>query len=157
MLLLIKLFVYLFYSGCQLIQDVMIGSGCIIGENTSIDCSVVGENCRIGKNVKLEGCFLFNNVVIEVYVLYYDCFIYIILFYLFYFLWRNFFPELFVSVWVNELNFLNHVWFSFLVLIINYLVIPILEVSCFCNLCYHTLLDNKWQIFSNDFVFVKIC
>ncbi|XP_075213307.1 eukaryotic translation initiation factor 2B subunit epsilon [Lycorma delicatula] len=51
--------------GCQLLQDVMIGSGCFVGEKTSIDCSVLGKNCHVGNNVKLEGCYLFNDIVVE--------------------------------------------------------------------------------------------
>ncbi|KAJ3691902.1 hypothetical protein LUZ61_000005 [Rhynchospora tenuis] len=42
-----------------------IGSGTIIGENSSVSNSVIGELCTIGRNVSIDGCYIWDNVTIE--------------------------------------------------------------------------------------------
>ncbi|KAI8064821.1 uncharacterized protein B0P05DRAFT_554490 [Gilbertella persicaria] len=49
---------------CMIDENVQIGSGTRIGENTRIANSIIGKNCKIGDNVVLEGAFLWDNVVI---------------------------------------------------------------------------------------------
>ncbi|CAO3668495.1 hypothetical protein G6F70_008717 [Rhizopus microsporus] len=50
---------------CIIDDNVQIGSGTIIGENSRIANSVIGKNCVIGDNVVVEGAFLWDNVTIE--------------------------------------------------------------------------------------------
>ncbi|KAJ4779352.1 Translation initiation factor eIF-2B subunit epsilon [Rhynchospora pubera] len=42
-----------------------IGSGTIIGENSSVSNSVIGELCTIGRNVSIDGCYIWDSVTIE--------------------------------------------------------------------------------------------
>lgn len=46
-------------------QQVVIGEGSSIGENTELSHCVIGRNCSIGSNVKLENSYLFDNVKID--------------------------------------------------------------------------------------------
>ncbi|XP_008476004.1 translation initiation factor eIF-2B subunit epsilon [Diaphorina citri] len=46
-------------------QQVVIGEGSSIGENTQLSHCIIGRNCTIGSNVRLEKSYLFDNVKIE--------------------------------------------------------------------------------------------
>ncbi|KAI8991766.1 hypothetical protein BDF20DRAFT_904238 [Mycotypha africana] len=46
-------------------ENLQIGAGTRIGENTHIKNSVIGRNCHIGDNVVLEGAYVWDDVVIE--------------------------------------------------------------------------------------------
>ncbi|KAI8372229.1 hypothetical protein EDC96DRAFT_500354 [Choanephora cucurbitarum] len=50
---------------CIIDENVQIGQGTTIGENTRIANSIIGKNCKIGDNVVLEGAFLWDNVTIN--------------------------------------------------------------------------------------------
>ena len=50
---------------CSIGTCVVLGSGTVVGENSSIRNSVIGRNCRIGDNVKIEGSYIWDNCVIE--------------------------------------------------------------------------------------------
>ncbi|KAF7724274.1 hypothetical protein EC973_001175 [Apophysomyces ossiformis] len=50
---------------CIIDDNVQIGAGTVIGENTRISNSVIGRNCRIGANVVLDGVYLWDDVVIH--------------------------------------------------------------------------------------------
>ncbi|KAG1000464.1 hypothetical protein G6F57_001436 [Rhizopus arrhizus] len=50
---------------CIIDENVQIGSGTVIGENSRIANSIIGKNCIIGDNVVLEGAFLWDNVTVE--------------------------------------------------------------------------------------------
>lgn len=52
-------------KGSILKQQVVIGEGSSIGENTELSHCIIGKNCSIGSNVKLENSFLFDNVKID--------------------------------------------------------------------------------------------
>lgn len=43
----------------------VIGTGTEVGNYTTISNSVVGEGCRIGSNVSIDGCYIWHNVTIE--------------------------------------------------------------------------------------------
>ncbi|GBM84123.1 Translation initiation factor eIF-2B subunit epsilon [Araneus ventricosus] len=47
---------------CQLKQNVVIGKGTTIGDNTFIENSVIGRNCDIGENSVIKGSYLWNDV-----------------------------------------------------------------------------------------------
>ncbi|KAI8066716.1 nucleotide-diphospho-sugar transferase [Gongronella butleri] len=49
---------------CLIDDNVQIGSGSGIGENTKVRRSIIGKNCQIGNNVTLDGVFLWDGVVI---------------------------------------------------------------------------------------------
>ncbi|XP_074650422.1 translation initiation factor eIF2B subunit epsilon-like [Tubulanus polymorphus] len=51
--------------GCILEQDVMIGPGTSVGQNSTIRRSIIGRNCKIGEDVHLDGTFIWDNVTIE--------------------------------------------------------------------------------------------
>eukprot|EP01137_Pigoraptor_chileana_P005673 Opistho-2@49062 len=46
-------------------EDVIIGHGSRIGENTRIAQSIIGKNCIIGAGVTIEGSYLWDGVVVE--------------------------------------------------------------------------------------------
>lgn len=48
----------------NLIEDVIIGSGSSVSENTQITRSVIGKYVKIGKNVHIEDAFIFSNTTI---------------------------------------------------------------------------------------------
>lgn len=52
-------------QGCSLVEDVVIGGGSEIGENTFIQCSVIGKNCKVAEKATILNSHLFNKVVIE--------------------------------------------------------------------------------------------
>ncbi|KAL8473248.1 hypothetical protein ACS0TY_030180 [Phlomoides rotata] len=43
----------------------VIGGGTTIGNYTEVSNSVIGEGCTIGSNVSIDGCYIWNNVKIE--------------------------------------------------------------------------------------------
>ncbi|VFQ70966.1 unnamed protein product [Cuscuta campestris] len=43
----------------------VIGKGTTIGNNSVISNSVVGEGCKIGSNVSIDGCYIWQNVTVE--------------------------------------------------------------------------------------------
>ncbi|KFM76255.1 Translation initiation factor eIF-2B subunit epsilon, partial [Stegodyphus mimosarum] len=47
---------------CILKQNIVIGKGTKIGDNTIITNSVIGRNCMIGENVEIKGSYLWNDV-----------------------------------------------------------------------------------------------
>ncbi|KAG2171432.1 hypothetical protein INT43_009093 [Umbelopsis isabellina] len=51
-------------KSCIVEDNVQIGSGTVVGENTRIINSVIGKNCKIGNDVNIEGAYLWDNVVI---------------------------------------------------------------------------------------------
>ncbi|KAF5828895.1 hypothetical protein DUNSADRAFT_16852 [Dunaliella salina] len=46
-------------------EDVVVGAGTSIGENSRITQSVIGRNCRIGKNVDILGSYVLENASIQ--------------------------------------------------------------------------------------------
>ncbi|MGH0164826.1 UNVERIFIED_CONTAM: hypothetical protein FKN15_065416 [Acipenser sinensis] len=50
--------------GSQMVENVLIGRGTIIGSNCQISNSVIGNNCTIGDNVILDRAYIWNNVSI---------------------------------------------------------------------------------------------
>ncbi|KAI8976815.1 hypothetical protein BDB01DRAFT_802670 [Pilobolus umbonatus] len=50
---------------CMIDDNVQIGSGTVIGENTRVSNTVIGKNCIIGDNVTLENAYLWDNVTIK--------------------------------------------------------------------------------------------
>ncbi|MBN3285382.1 EI2BE factor, partial [Polyodon spathula] len=50
--------------GSQMVENVLIGRGTIIGSNCQISNSVIGNNCTIGDNVILDRAYIWNNVCI---------------------------------------------------------------------------------------------
>ncbi|KAG2177536.1 hypothetical protein INT44_008048 [Umbelopsis vinacea] len=52
-------------KSCIIEDNVQIGSGTVVGENSRVTNSVIGKNCKIGNNVNIEGAYLWDNVVIE--------------------------------------------------------------------------------------------
>lgn len=54
-----------FSRSCVIDENVQIGSGTIIGENSRVANSVIGKNCIIGDNVLLEGAYIWDNVTIS--------------------------------------------------------------------------------------------
>ncbi|KAK6478734.1 translation initiation factor eIF-2B subunit epsilon [Huso huso] len=50
--------------GSQMVENVLIGRGTIIGSNCQISNSVIGNNCTIGDNVILDRTYIWNNVSI---------------------------------------------------------------------------------------------
>lgn len=51
--------------GCKLHENVVIGKGTCVGQNTQIRHSVIGRNCLIGENVSLDGVYVWDHVQIE--------------------------------------------------------------------------------------------
>ena len=51
--------------GCDLLEDVVIGSGSSIGVNTRISKSVIGRNCSIG----ITGITVIYNIIMYYYIL----------------------------------------------------------------------------------------
>ncbi|BFZ15193.1 hypothetical protein BsWGS_18231 [Bradybaena similaris] len=51
--------------GCELRQDVVVGSGTQIGSGSVVSGCVVGRNCSIGENVVLRNSYLWDNVTVE--------------------------------------------------------------------------------------------
>lgn len=51
--------------GCTLEENVVVGGGTCIGDDSFVSHSVIGRNCKIGKNVTIKDSYLWNNVVIE--------------------------------------------------------------------------------------------
>ncbi|KAI8332925.1 nucleotide-diphospho-sugar transferase [Chlamydoabsidia padenii] len=49
---------------CIVDENVQIGAGTVIGENSRVANSVIGRNCQIGANVTLVGVYLWDGVVI---------------------------------------------------------------------------------------------
>ncbi|KAI9498624.1 nucleotide-diphospho-sugar transferase [Zychaea mexicana] len=49
---------------CIIDENVQIGSGSVIGENSRIANSVIGRNCSIGDNIVLDGAYIWDNVTI---------------------------------------------------------------------------------------------
>ncbi|CAO3589855.1 unnamed protein product [Absidia cylindrospora] len=49
---------------CVVDENVQIGAGTVIGENSRVTNSIIGRNCQIGANVTLVGVYLWDNVVI---------------------------------------------------------------------------------------------
>ncbi|KAI8145758.1 nucleotide-diphospho-sugar transferase [Fennellomyces sp. T-0311] len=49
---------------CIIDENVQIGSGTVIGENSRVANSVIGRNCSIGDNVVLDGAYVWDNVTI---------------------------------------------------------------------------------------------
>ncbi|KAI8086594.1 nucleotide-diphospho-sugar transferase [Halteromyces radiatus] len=49
---------------CIVDENVQIGAGTVIGENSRVAQSTIGRNCRIGANVTLVGVYLWDGVVI---------------------------------------------------------------------------------------------
>ncbi|XP_053599971.1 translation initiation factor eIF2B subunit epsilon [Plodia interpunctella] len=50
---------------CSLKEDVLIGSGSHIGDNTILTKSIIGKNCSIGNNVIISGSHIMNDVIIK--------------------------------------------------------------------------------------------
>ncbi|KAI9316229.1 nucleotide-diphospho-sugar transferase [Dichotomocladium elegans] len=50
---------------CIIDENVQIGSGTVIGENTRIGNTIIGRNCNIGDNVILENAYVWDNVTIS--------------------------------------------------------------------------------------------
>ncbi|SAM05978.1 hypothetical protein [Absidia glauca] len=49
---------------CIVDENVQIGAGTVIGENSRVANSIIGRNCQIGANVTLVGVYLWDGVVI---------------------------------------------------------------------------------------------
>lgn len=49
----------------KLVENVVIGNNCTIGEHCEITNSVIGDNCKIGNGVKLNGVTIWDNCVVE--------------------------------------------------------------------------------------------
>ncbi|ORX61897.1 hypothetical protein DM01DRAFT_1379780 [Hesseltinella vesiculosa] len=49
---------------CIVDENVQIGAGTVVGENSTVRRSVIGKNCQIGSNVNLDGVYLWDGVVI---------------------------------------------------------------------------------------------
>ncbi|KAF5302900.1 hypothetical protein FQA39_LY02080 [Lamprigera yunnana] len=49
----------------SLIEDVIIGSGSSVGDQTSVARSIIGESVKIGKNVIIENSFIFSEIIIN--------------------------------------------------------------------------------------------
>lgn len=43
----------------------VIGCGTKTGNDTKVSNSVIGDGCTIGSNVSIEGCYIWHNVAIE--------------------------------------------------------------------------------------------
>ncbi|RKP23509.1 nucleotide-diphospho-sugar transferase, partial [Syncephalis pseudoplumigaleata] len=43
-------------------DNVLLGSGCVIGENVTIENAVLGPDCRIGNNTRISGAYLWEGV-----------------------------------------------------------------------------------------------
>lgn len=50
-----------FGDNCRLVRNVLIDSGCRIGENCELENCVIGANCQIGANVKLTNSIVWPN------------------------------------------------------------------------------------------------
>ncbi|KJE88922.1 translation initiation factor eIF-2B subunit epsilon [Capsaspora owczarzaki ATCC 30864] len=50
---------------CNVVEDVVIGKGTKVGENSQITCSTIGRNCVIGAGVTIENSYIWDNVEIE--------------------------------------------------------------------------------------------
>lgn len=46
-------------------EDVIVGPGSRIGENTTVCSATIGHNCNIGNNVSLKNCIIHDDVTIE--------------------------------------------------------------------------------------------
>jgi len=49
---------------CRLVEDVVIGSGCSVGDNTVIAHSVIGRNVKIGANCRIENSYVWGDCVL---------------------------------------------------------------------------------------------